>query len=157
MDLLAAFFNSLTIWHWIAFAGVLLVVELATGSTYLLWPSVAAVIAGLLTLPGLGIDWTVEVAVFALASIGLSVTAGKYVRGPWLMRKAGAMLNDPSADLVGKKAVAAVAFENGLGRVKIGDTEWRAEAEGPIAAGASVIVKSVDGATLKVRAAQGHS
>ncbi len=157
MDLIAAFFDGLTLWHWAAFALLLLAVELATGSTYLLWPAVAALIAGLLTLPGIAVDWTVEVATFALASIGLSVTAGRYVRGAWLTRRSGAALNDPGAELIGKRALAAVAFENGVGRVKIGDTQWRAEADGPVAAGASVVIKGVDGATLKVRPAPGST
>jgi membrane protein implicated in regulation of membrane protease activity len=155
MDIIGAFFDGLTIWHWAAFAGLLLAIELATGSTYLLWPAVAAVLAGLLTLPGVAVDWTVEVATFALASIGLSVTAGVYMRGAWLTRRNSVALNDLGAELIGKTARAAVTFENGVGRVKLGDTEWRAEADGPVAAGASVVIKGMDGATLKVRPAPG--
>ena len=59
------------------------------------------------------------------------------------------LLNRRAQQHVGKSYLVADAIENGRGKVKIGDTLWRAE--GPDAAqGARVKVTGADGATLMV-------
>jgi membrane protein implicated in regulation of membrane protease activity len=54
--------------------------------------------------------------------------------------------------LIGTRGVITV-FANGAGSVKIADTIWRAVSDEALDAGQAVVIDSVDGATLKVRAA----
>jgi hypothetical protein len=145
-------FLSLAPWHWLVVALVFLAAELMSGSTYLLWPAAAAVLAALAAwlLPGASAaHW----AVFGAASIVLTLMGPRYVRGRWLNPRGDDMLNDRAREMVGATGEAADAFVNGLGAVKLGDTVWRATASEPIVAGERVEVVSVSGATVAVRRA----
>ncbi len=39
MDILFSVFDRMNMWAWWAIAGVILIAELLTGTTYLLWPA----------------------------------------------------------------------------------------------------------------------
>jgi inner membrane protein len=62
-------------------------------------------------------------------------------------------INDRDIRLVGERARVVEAFVGGRGRVFVSGSEWPAEIEGasPLA-GESVIIESVSGPLLKVRA-----
>jgi inner membrane protein len=144
------FFAGVEYWHWLVFGLALLIAELMTGSTYLLWPAVAAWIVGVVALL-VAIAFPTQLAIFSIAAIALTLTGRTYVKGRWLTPGGDPHLNEPAARLIGAVAYAAGDFAEGAGRVKLGDSEWRAECADPIAAGDAVTVLSVDGATLKVR------
>jgi membrane protein implicated in regulation of membrane protease activity len=44
-------------------------------------------------------------------------------------------------------------FHNGAGSVKVNDTVWRAVSDDALVPGETVVIDSVDGATLKVKRA----
>ena len=44
-------------------------------------------------------------------------------------------------------------FKDGAGSVKVADTVWRAVSDEPLTPGETVVIASVDGATLKVKRA----
>ena len=67
METLIAFLESLTIWHWWGLAGVLLVLELMTGTTYLLWPTAAAFVTGAVSILLFG--WQIDLVVFAVINL----------------------------------------------------------------------------------------
>jgi len=63
-------------------------------------------------------------------------------------------VNEPARAFEGRRVVAATDFDNGEGRVKVGDTEWKARAaSGDPASGDKLVVTSVAGATLIVEPA----
>lgn len=136
-------------WAWLGVAAVLLCMELATGSGYLLWPSAsAAVVAGLafLHLPG---GWLAEALVFAVLTIGSTYAARRWWP-PMSPVTAGAGLSDSRTRLVGAEGEAVGSGS----RVFVDGKEWAAEAEGGAALvpGARVQVTAVvDGGRLKVR------
>ena len=68
MDTLIAFLTSLGPQHWLVFGLILLIAEMASGTTYLLWPAVAAFITALVSLSG-GTTWAADVAIFAVLVI----------------------------------------------------------------------------------------
>ncbi len=143
-------FVNLAPWHWLVVALAFLAAELMTGSTFLLWPAAAAVLAALAAwlLPDASAaDWVA----FGAASIVLTLMGPRYVRGRWLNPRGDDTLNDRAREMVGATGEAADAFVNGLGAVKLGDTVWRATASETIAAGDRVEVVSVSGATVAVR------
>jgi inner membrane protein len=144
------FITGIEYWHWLLLGLVLLIAELATGSTYLLWPAVAAWIVGVAALV-LPIGFAPQLTIFSIATIALTITGRTYIRGKWLTQGGDPHLNEPAARLIGAVAYAAGDFHEGAGRVKLADSEWRAESADPIAAGDAVTVLAVDGATLKVR------
>jgi membrane protein implicated in regulation of membrane protease activity len=153
MDGLLTLLGNAPYWGWFALAVAFLIAEITTGTTYILWPAVAAAAVGVLTLAGLGLGVQAQWVVFALATIVLTLIGHRFVR-PRLMASKDPELNDRRLQLIGSKGVAASAFAGPTGRMKLGDTEWRAElVQGVAEAGTPLEVVGVDGATLKVRPA----
>lgn len=148
MDTLLFLLNEMGPLHWLVLGLILLIVEMATGTTYLLWPSVAAFITALAALI-FPTNWMIEMALFAVLIIALTYFGHPIVKR-WRNEGAASGLNERNLTMIGKRGVVA-NFANGVGSVKIADTIWRAVSEEALAAGESVEVSSVDGVTLKVK------
>ena len=56
-------------WYWFVLAAVLLIVEIATGTTYFLWPAAAATVVGFLDLWPLEGEWRLQLLVFAVVTV----------------------------------------------------------------------------------------
>ncbi|HXI88245.1 MAG TPA: NfeD family protein [Parvularculaceae bacterium] len=149
------FLHSMPFWYWWVLAVALLVVEIATGSTYFLWPSASAAIVGVLDIWPLAGAWRTQLAIFAVLTTLLIIFATPRVR-PWLYksRRDHHTLNERGEQKVGKRAIVDQPFINGSGKVKFGDTVWLAEsADGAdYVAGAAVVITGVEGSTLFVKA-----
>jgi membrane protein implicated in regulation of membrane protease activity len=153
MDAVAALVGALEPWHWAALGLALLIGEISTGTTFLLWPAVAAGLTALVAWIW-RIDGATQIGLFAVATLVLTAFGARYVRGRWLAPADGPRLNERAAQLHGARGEAADAFVNGAGRVRLGDTVWLAQSRDAIAAGESVEVVSSDGPTLIVKKAQ---
>jgi len=136
---------------WIVFGVVLLILELVTGTTYILWPAAAALLVGFVAFI-LPIPWTMQLLLFFIISLVLLFVGHKYVR-PSLGREGPSDINDRAQSMIGMRVKAIADFETGLGRVQVGDTQWRASiADGKVKAGQELRVLSVKGTTLQVEA-----
>ncbi len=151
MNWLIELYMTQPFWIWLAFAGLILAAEIASGTGWLLWPAACAAIVAVLTfiLPN---DPVVELVVFAVLTIASTVMARRYLPGN--ASGDGPDINDNIGRLVGKPGRAVSAFENGRGRVFIDGKEWAAIAEGedPVL-DQDIEVIAADGATLTVKAA----
>jgi inner membrane protein len=149
------FLESLTLWHWVGLAIILLSIEVAVGTFDLLWVAMAAFIAALFMLVApAGVDgWQAQLTVFAGAAIALVILGRTVFRGLRRTNLSHPNLNDRMSAMKGVRGEAANAFEHGRGRVKIGDTVWAAlqEGETPIATGDDVVVTGATGTLLTVR------
>jgi membrane protein implicated in regulation of membrane protease activity len=152
MDTIVAALAHLQSWHWLAIGLVLVIAEILTGTTYLLWPAAAAAATGLLLFVA-PFAWPLQLAVFATLTLVLTLTGRAYMRGRWLTRGGEEQLNDRGAQMIGQVAVADAAFVAGFGRVKYADSVWRAASDEPIEAGAQVEIVGVDGTTMRVKRA----
>ncbi len=150
MDALIEFHGNQPFWIWLALGVILLAVEAAFSTEWLLWPAVAAGAVAVITAIGVPLGFWGEVALFA----GLTVAA------TLLSRRLIQRVNPDSPDinaregrLIGQRAQVVQAFVDGRGRVFVSGAEWSAEIDGAAPpAGESVIVESIDGPLLKVRA-----
>jgi membrane protein implicated in regulation of membrane protease activity len=123
--------------------------ELITGSTYILWPAVAAlaVAAWVFFLP---LSWEMQFLLFFVLSTAL-LLAGHYFVRPYFKSGEPSDINEPAQTLTGRRVVAFTDFANGEGRVTVGDTQWKARtgsADPKI--GDPLVVTGVTGATLVV-------
>jgi inner membrane protein len=148
MDSLLTLLNAIGPQHWVILGLILLIAEMASGTTYLLWPAVAAFVTALvawLTPAG----WIAEIALFAVLILVLTYFGHPIVKR---FRQEGAAsgLNERSATLIGTRGVIA-NFANGAGSVRVKDTVWRALSDEALEAGQEVEVTSVDGSTLRVK------
>ncbi len=156
MQFIINFISTMPFWYWWVLAVVLLVIELSTGSTYFLWPAIAAAVTGLISVTPLGAFWQSQLLAFAVLTVALSVFAPRYVK-PWIHRtqKDHQHLNERGAQKVGRRATVDETFVNGAGKVRLGDTLWLAESENgdDFVGGATVTVVRVEGTKLFVEAA----
>ncbi len=141
-------FDHLQFWHWWILAIIFLILEMLSPGVFFMWIGLAAGATGvvLLAMPELG--WEIQFVIFALTSI-LAVIAGKF----WFKRHPITSeqpdLNERSEDLIGKTYQVEQAIKNGAGRIKVGESTWKAT--GPdCPAGSLIRVVSVDGAVVTV-------
>ena len=141
---------------WVGAGALLLILELATGSMFLLWVGLSAfVIAALAFLaPSLGVHW--QLAAFAAVGLASTYNGRTYFRG-----KVGPdvsdrpMLNRRAEQLVGQKVIAVTDFANGRGRVQLADSPWSAQLPSElgniaVSSGDALEVKGMDGMVLIV-------
>lgn len=151
MDWLVSLHAAQPFWLWLAVGVVLLGIEATASTEWLLWPAVSAGLTALLTAltPRMGLP--VELGVFAALTVASTLLSRRLVKR--VNPKEQPDINDRDSRLVGEQARVVEAFNGGRGRVFVSGSEWPAVIDGasPLA-GESVIVESVSGSLLRVRA-----
>lgn len=145
-------FLSLGAWNWLILAALFFALELAAPGIFFVWFGIAAAVVGGLALV-FEFSWQLQLVLFAVISVVAVVAARKYLRTDDAS-PARPLLNRRAQQHVGRSYVVAEDISNGYGKVRVGDTLWRAE--GPdVAAGTRVRVTRADGATLIVEPDKG--
>ena len=148
-NVLIQFLENVTGVHWLILGFALLVAEIASGTSYILWPAVAALFVGLVKLV-IPIDWEMQLVLFALATTALLYIGHKYIR-PRVKGGEPSDLNDRARSMRGMRVKAVADFDTGRGRVHVGDSQWRASMDvGNAKAGDELRGLSVKGTTLTV-------
>lgn len=150
MDAFLAVYDSHPFWIWLALGCLILAVEAALGTEWLLWPAVSAGLVSLLTLAGMSAGPGGEIAIFAVLTLVTTLGSRRLIRS---VTPSQPDINDRNLRLVGQRALIVQPFVEGRGRVFVSGAEWSADLEGPPPAeGTSVVVRAVDGSRLKVSA-----
>jgi len=123
-NMLIAMLESMNATKWVILGVLLLIVEVATGTTYILWPALAALIVGILAY-FLPFGWEMQFLLFFIASTILLFIGHNYLR-PKMKGGEPSDLNDRARSMIGIRVRAIGDFELGEGRVQVGDTQWRA-------------------------------
>lgn len=148
-------------WFWLAAGLVLLILEMATGTLFLLGPGMAALVTALGTAVIPGQSLTTQLVVFAVAAVALTAAGrSKRVRDAVQRSSDRPMLNRKADQLRGRRVSATQDFEGGEGAVKLNDTRYLARlVDGRtdrVATGAALVIQDVQGATLLVAPAPGE-
>lgn len=148
-NMLLDFLQSMSATRWAIFGILLLGLELMTGTTYILWPAVAALIMGGVVF-ALPLGWELQFLLFFALSTALLLIGHFYLR-PKVKGGEPSDLNDRGRAMIGQRVKAVSDFDIGRGRVHVGDTQWSAAMkEGNAKAGDELRVTEVKGATLWV-------
>ena len=152
MEVLTDLHAAQPYWIWLALGVALLAIEAAFSTEWLLWPAVAAGMVAVATAIGLPLSLIGEVALFAVVTVILTLLSRRLIQR--VNPTDSPDINAREGRLVGQRAQVVQPFVNGRGRVFVSGAEWIAEIEGvgPLA-GETVVVESIDGPKLKVRAA----
>jgi inner membrane protein len=152
-----AFLEGLTVWHWLGVGIVLLTLEVAIGTFDLLWISIGAFVTALFALivPEPIGGWQGQLTFFGVMAIAFVISGRTLFKGLRNRATTHPNLNDRLAKMVGERGEAATDFDDGRGKVKIGDSVWLAQQmDGTaIAEGDKIVVAGADGTTLKVKPA----
>ncbi len=139
-------------WLWLAVGVVLLGIEAAVSTEWLLWPAVSAGVVAVVCALGLKLGFPAEAALFAVLTLVSTFASRRLVAR--LNPDEHPDINDRDERLIGQRARVVAAFVGGHGRVFVSGAEWPAEIEGePPMVGDSVVVERTTGSGLKVRAA----
>lgn len=134
---------ELSYWHWFALGLLLLIVEMSGAGGYLLWIGIAAGITGgvLFAVPDLG--WQLQLLVFSIASVACALGWWQYqVRHPREVDEP--LLNQRSAQYIGRIFTLSDAVENGRGKIRVDDSFWEVSAAEDMPAGTRVKVLAVE-------------
>jgi len=148
-NILVQMLESMNGTKWVIIGVLLLILEVVTGTTYILWPAVSALIVGLLVFV-LPLGWEMQFLLFFILSTALLIFGHTHVR-PRMEGGEPSDLNDRARSMIGMRVKAIADFEIGQGRVQVGDTQWRAKMEnGNAKSGEELRVVEVKGTTLVV-------
>ena len=139
-------------WDWLAIGALLLVLELSSGSGYLLWPAASAGAVAVLNLITPLVP-AIQVLVFVALTITTTYLGRRFLRPAAAL--GGPDINDKVARLVGRAGQVTHPFSHGHGRVFVDGSEWAADLDGAadLAKGDAVeVVAVLGGGRLKVRA-----
>jgi membrane protein implicated in regulation of membrane protease activity len=145
----ASWIAGLGAWAWIILGVVLIGLELAAPGIFLLWFGLAAIATGLID-GAMGLSWQASALLFAVFAVAAAMVGRLVTRSA--VRQETASLNQRGEALVGQVFVLETPMTRGEGRIRVGDSSWRAT--GPdLPQGARVRVVRVDGATLVIEVA----
>ena len=131
---------------------LLLAVEAAFSTEWLLWPAVSAGVVAVVTALNVQLGFAGEVALFAALTLAATLLSRRLIQQ--VNPSDAPDINARDTRLIGQRAQVVQAFVDGRGRVFVSGAEWVAEIEGATPAeGDSVIVEGMDGPKLKVRPA----
>lgn len=138
---------TLTPWHWLSIAVVMLVIEMMVGTVYMLWISFAAAITAVL-LWLIGFGWQMQVLVFTLVSI-LSVIAWHQYDKTRDKTSSRPTLNKRGHQYIGRTFQLSHAIDNGVGKINVDDSSWKVRGDdAPV--NTKVKVTDIDGTVLIV-------
>ena len=140
---------NLTPWHWMT-AGVLIcAIELFAPTTILLWPGIAAIVTGVITLLVPEMSWQIQVTLFACLAVATAFAGRQVYKNK--TDNGNNSLNRPADKLIGRTITLSDAITNGVGATFIDGNRWRVV--GPDTdAGTSMEVVALDGSSLVVKA-----
>lgn len=135
-------------WHWWILGLGLIILETVLPGTFFLWMGISALALGILAwlIPAMG--WETQLMLFAILSL-VSIVGWRM----WQRRHPDESdlpsLNRRGEQYIGRVFTLETPIENGFGKVRVGDSVWRAS--GPsLPAGTKVRVTAVDGVVLMV-------
>ena len=137
-------------WSWFIIGLLLMWAELLLPGVFLIWFGISALVIGTLTLISFTDvswwPWQAQIVGFGVLSLVLALVGRKLFPAD-TNNDAASRINDPLSRHVGSEATLHEAIENGTGRVKLGDTVWRASSSSDLPKGAKVkVVGHHDGA-----------
>lgn len=148
-----SFLAATGVWAWWIIGMALIGIEVLAPGTFFLWFGLAAFTVGALTMVfGLESEfwtWQPQIISFVVLALIYAVIGRRMMKNRKWDASDRPDINERGAQLVGRNAVVSQAISGGAGRVRIGDTTWRAT--GPdLAEGAAVRIVSADAGTLGV-------
>lgn len=141
-------FEQFAFWYWWVLAVVLLILEMFSPAAFFMWIGFAAGATGVFAWLMPVLTTTQQTLIFAVLSVAFLVI-GKI----WFKKKPiesdHPTLNRRGEDLIGQVFTVEQAIADGSGRVRVGDSSWKAVGA-DVKKGAQVRVVSVDSNILSV-------
>lgn len=139
-------------WVWGALGLILLAIEMATGTFYVLWFGVAALCTSAATWIFPELSHALQFTIFAVLSLGSLAIWRRYYKKTEIHYRVGQAQGE-EIGRIGTVIKATSATQNGTIRFAqglMGSREWIALSDEPIEAGNNASVVAVEGNTLRI-------
>ena len=139
-------------WVWGALGLILLAIEMATGTFYVLWFGVAALCTSVATWIFPELSHALQFTIFAVLSLGSLAIWRRYYKKTEIHYRVGQAQGE-EIGRIGTVIKATSATQNGTIRFAqglMGSREWIALSDEPIEAGSNASVVAVEGNTLRI-------
>lgn len=137
-------------WQWLVFGIVLLIFETLGIGGFLIGVAIASVIQSVIAFVWPNLSWDFQLFVFAVNAIIFTILYWKFFKG-FNEKTDQAHINNRAAQLIGRKLTMEDSFENGEGKMFIGDTSWRFTCDQPLSAGDKVEVIGAQDMVLELQ------
>lgn len=144
-------FIHMSYWHWLALAAITLIIEMVTGTGFLLWVGIAAAVTGLSVAVYAAMSFGMQLLVFSLLAL-LSVICWRWYLHWYPIKTDEPKLNRRAEQYVGRIFTLQAPIVNGRGSTHVDDSMWRVRCNQELPAGASVCITGVDGVVLLAQA-----
>lgn len=139
-------FSHVTHWTWWIIAVVLIILEVPAPGTFFLWMGVSAGIVGVALLLFPELTWELQLTLFSALSIVTILLSRRY-----LQKNKGdhSKLSQRGKRYIGTTVTVVETITNGIGKVRIEDTLWRARGADTVI-GQRVKIVAIEGATFEI-------
>jgi membrane protein implicated in regulation of membrane protease activity len=141
------FFLNLTYLNWLGLAALLFIIEVSTGTGFLLWTGLAALLVGGLSYLFPALSVYLQFLIFALGSILAVLLWRSYLHyNPQQTDRP--KLNRRAEQYIGRLFTLTEPTVNGLGTVRVDDSMWRIQCTKDLPAGMQIRIVGADGTIL---------
>ncbi|SFZ98791.1 Putative activity regulator of membrane protease YbbK [hydrothermal vent metagenome] len=140
-------------WHWIAVGILFIIIELGTGTFFILGFGIAAIIVGIIELL-INMSFVMQLLLWIILSIVVIAILFKYFKDQPTVSNSGQ--SDYGLDTLGTVTKAINIQDRGevkFDRSILGNSLWKATSDETIAIGARVKIEEVNGQLVKVASA----
>ena len=137
-------FDNLNFIHWLILGIGLIIIELFLWTVFLLWIGSSAITSGVIYFLFPNISGLMQLLIFAVIAIAATSLAKKY----YPVKTVDEQLHNKAKSYIGKEC-AIESIENGVTKVKIGESLWFAKGSN-LSAGQTVKIIDVESSTFIV-------
>ena len=137
-------FDNLNFIHWLILGIGLIIIELFLWTVFLLWVGSSAITSGVIYFLFPNISGLMQLLIFAVIAISATFLAKKY----YPVKTVDEQLHNKAKSHIGKECTIE-SIENGVTKVKIGESLWFAKGSN-LSAGQTVKIIDVESSTFIV-------
>ncbi len=140
------FIEHFVFWHWLLLGAILLIFEVITGSGFLFWIGMSAVMIGVVLWVFPEMSWITQLLGFAVLGLMTAIIWWLYLkRHP--IGTDRPLLNKRSEQYIGRIFTLDSPVVNGLGKIRVDDSTWRVRCR-DLPSGTRIRITGVDGVIL---------
>lgn len=144
---MSTFFVTMSYWHWIGLAAILFIIEMLTGTGFLLWLGISATLTGVVLLVFSSIALTTQLFIFAALAILIALSWKQYLHY-YPIRTDRPRLNKRAEQYIDREFTLETSIINGQGTVRVDDTIWQVRCNEKLSTGTSIRIIGAEGAIL---------
>ncbi len=137
--------------YWVGLGALFFLVEMVTGSGFLLFFGASAFIVAVLPLIFPGIALSTQLIVFSILTVLDALCWKMILKYRRTQTSDKPLLNKKADQLIGQEVTLKSAITHGTGRISMGDTIWQIKCDEDLPMGATVRIVAMEGAVLVVQ------